>query len=270
MVIDCHTHLGRNEHIKATALELITSMDKAGIDQSLVFAGNINDCTNDWMMEQIAPYKDRLHGVVSVNLTDIAAQPGTVGFQIGDMTIPNMLYHLNHNAVALKLYTGYEHFAPSSDRVRQVLDMVKNYSDKRTIVFHTGDCLASITHAKLKYAQPLDIDDIAVDYPDFNFVIAHMGFPWQTTAAEVCSKNSNVYSDISGFVYGSFSYEDKIKFRKVITDFLSIASIDKLLFGTDWPIANQDSYIDALPHTMDLFLSPEMFTKHTVKVFNLK
>lgn len=111
------------------------------------------------------------------------------------------------------------------------------------IIFHCGDCLNTVKKAKLKYAHPLGVDDVAVDYPGSNYIIAHMGYPWHRDAAEVCYKNANVYADISGFVYGSFTDEDRTKWQKVIAEFTDIAPKDKLLFGSDWPISNQTSYM---------------------------
>ena len=68
---------------------------------------------------------------------------------------------------------------------------------------------------------------------------------------EVCYKNDNVYADISGFVYGDFSLKDSLYFSKMIKEFLEISSSDKLLFGTDWPISNQDAYVDMMHHQFD-------------------
>jgi predicted TIM-barrel fold metal-dependent hydrolase len=79
-----------------------------------------------------------------------------------------------------------------------------------------------------------------------NFIIAHMGYPWIKDTAEVCYKNKNVFTDISGFVYGEFDGQDKTRFKKSLDEFLEIAGSDKLLFGTDYPISNQHSYIEAL------------------------
>lgn len=268
MIIDAHTHLGRNHHITAGPEALVRSMDEAGIDKSLVFAGKLNDCDNDWMLDQIRPFKDRLLGVASVYLTGVNTQYGCVGFDRGGMSIGNMLDTLNAGAVALKLYTGYEHYAPNSERVRHILEVVKGYN--KPVIFHMGDCLSSCHAAKLKYSQPLDVDDIAVDYPDINFVIAHMGFPWHRDAAEVCYKNKNVFADISGFVYGEFSGEDAIKFRNVLKEFTDICPGEKLLMGTDFPISNQKSYIDTLRNKIGMGLTPEFLSDNALKVFNIK
>lgn len=266
MIIDCHTHLGHNHHITAGAEALIRSMDDAKIDKSLVFAGRLNDCDNKWMMEQINPFKGRLYGVASVHLPSITAQYGCVGLSNDDMSLSGMLDTLNQGAVALKLYTGYEHFSPNSERVRHVLDIVKKYD--KPVIFHMGDCLSSVHKAKLKHAQPIDVDDVAVDYPEIKFVIAHLAYPWHQDAAEVCYKNENVYADISGFVYGNFSVNDVAKFKKVLTEFTDICGPHKLLFGTDFPISNQTSYVEAL-HDCDLGLTTEHLSNNAERVFNL-
>ena len=57
---------------------------------------------------------------------------------------------------------------------------------------------------KLKYSQPLIIDEVAVDFPKVKFVIAHCGTPWVADAVEVVAKNKNVYMDLSGLMEGKF------------------------------------------------------------------
>lgn len=108
--------------------------------------------------------------------------------------------------VAVKFYTGYDHYMPNGEQVRYALNGLNKA--KCPAIFHMGDCLSSVHRAKLKYAHPLHIDDIAVDYPNVNFIIAHMGYPWVRDTAEVCYKNKNVFTDISGFVYGQFTKDD--------------------------------------------------------------
>jgi len=269
MIIDCHTHLGRNEHIKATADELLRSMDKAGIDKALVFAGELNDAPNEWMLEQIKPHKDRLYGVMAYEHNHFRY----VDFEA--MAKEN-------NVVGIKFYTGYDHYYP--------LDLYENTGEKPVssyyynplqicsdlqipAIFHCGDCLNTVKKAKLKYAHPLNIDEPAVDYDDVKFVIAHMAYPFQREAAEVCYKNDNVYSDISGFVYGDFRKggpnDDAKKFKKVLSEFLDISSGDKLLFGTDWPISNQNSYLKTLREEIGMGLTPEFLSDNVKKVFKL-
>lgn len=274
MIIDSHTHLGRNNHIKLDAKGLLQSMDAAKIDKALVFAGEMNDCPNEWMIKQIKPHRDRLFGVAAYDNSF---------FRYTDFK--EMIE--DNGLVGIKFYTGYEHYYP--------IEMYQDIKEPRTplalfsnplqicselkipAIFHCGDCLNSVKHAKLKFAHPLNIDEPAVDYDDVNFVIAHMGYPWHRDAAQVCYKNSNVYADISGFVYGEFDLQDQLKFKDVLQEFLSIADTDKLLFGTDAPISNQASYREAMDWignvTMDSKmrkgLTPQNLSKNTKRIFNL-
>jgi uncharacterized protein len=256
MVIDCHTHLGRNEHINCTVKQLLNSMDQSGIDKALVFAGELNDCPNSYLLKELAPHKDRLYGVAAwhpnFNSYDVDMLKGMVD---------------NKEVVAVKFYLGYDHWYPNDKEIYKVLDTLQGKNI--TAIFHCGDCLNTVKGAKLKYAHPLGIDEVAVDYPDQKIVMAHMAYPWHRDAAEVCYKNANVYSDISGFVYGDFSILDKVKFQQTINEFMFIAGSEKLLFGTDWPISNQDSYVKVLDAIYGQQHDAESLSKNIVKVFNL-
>lgn len=277
MIIDCHTHLGRNEHIKSNVNELLASMDAAKIDKALVFAGELNNVTTPEMLAEIEPHRDRLYGVASWNF-NFVFQSSTYGAWAEGLHQRDILSKLYKDGIisAVKFYTGYDHYMPDSPQVRYALEAFRKV--KCPVIFHCGDCLNSVCRAKLKYAHPLNIDEVAVDYPDMHFIIAHIGYPWVKDTAEVCYKNKNVYTDISGFVYNNFETEDKVKFKKVLDEFLDIASTDKLLFGTDFPISNQRSYIEALDWVatnttnkrVSEMLSPQYMTQNTIKAFKLK
>ena len=68
MIIDYHTHIGGSGSSFGTVENLLQSMDEAGIDKSLVFASYIGRCSNQYLLKEIAPYKDRLYGVGTVYL----------------------------------------------------------------------------------------------------------------------------------------------------------------------------------------------------------
>jgi predicted TIM-barrel fold metal-dependent hydrolase len=262
MIIDSHTHLGRNEHINVSVKELLDSMDRVKIDKSLVFAGELNDCPNDWMIEQIKPHRDRLFGVA-------AYHQGSFGYESFKKMVED------NGLVGIKFYTGYEHFYPADlydeDKHTNAMSLYYNpiqiCSDLEIpAIFHCGDCLNTVKKAKLKYSHPLGLDEVAVDYDDVKFVIAHMGYPWHRDAAEVCYKNANVFADISGFVYGDFNAKHMSDFHQVIKEFTTIAGgTDKLLFGSDFPISNQHSYVE----TINDLVGMKNISKNINKVFNL-
>lgn len=263
-IIDCHTHLGRNEHINASVEQLIASMDKAHIDKSLVFSGEINDCSISYLLDQVKPYKDRLYAVAGVDYTKCKSPGDWIDYAKYLVSLYDA-----RAIVAVKFYVGYDHYYPYDFVNKVVLSCLQKVGCP--VIFHSGDCLNSVKKAKLKYSHPLHIDEVAVDFPDINFIIAHMGFPWHRDAAEVCYKNSNVYADISGFVYGSFDPHSKMNFIEVLGDFLKISTKDKLLFGTDWPICDQASYKETISDLTQYFgVTPTVLTENTKKAFRLE
>jgi hypothetical protein len=92
------------------------------------------------------------------------------------------------------------------------------------VVIHTGTSV--FPGARGKYGDPMDSDDVAVDFPDLRIVLAHAGRPiWMATAVHLARRHPNVYLDLSGIPpKGLLEYFPKLE---------SIAS--KCLFGTDWP-----------------------------------
>ena len=58
------------------------------------------------------------------------------------------------------------------------------------VMFHSGDTYTP--KGKVRFAHPLHIDDVAVDFPDLKIVICHVGNPWIRDCMEVVYKNANV------------------------------------------------------------------------------
>ncbi len=235
MIIDAHTHVGFGGAIVASADDLAASLRKNGIDKALVFAAAINECPTTRLLEEIAPHAGTLYGVGSVSpleagpddlrLTEEALREGRI--------------------VALKFYPGYEWFYPADLCLRPYLELLAKHG--RPAIFHSGDCYSKVRRAKLKYAQPIHLDELAVEMPGLKIVMAHIGNPWTIDAAEVCYKNENVFADCSGFVCGRFEPESRRRFIETIRRFLDyVETPEKLLFGSDWPIAEHCSYLEVL------------------------
>jgi predicted TIM-barrel fold metal-dependent hydrolase len=141
----------------------------------------------------------------------------------------------------LKLYPGYEPFYPHDKRLKVVYDLAEEFDVP--VMVHSGDTYSP--KGKLKYAHPLEIDEVAVDHPKVKFVICHLGNPWLTDAMEVVYKNANVYADISGLMLGEFSQAFEDYMNDEIEDVITYAGEpEKFLFGTDWPICSMKSYVD--------------------------
>jgi predicted TIM-barrel fold metal-dependent hydrolase len=165
---------------------------------------------------------------------------------------------------ALKAYLGYLPHAADNPGYRPYYKLAGEHNIP--VIFHTGDTYSRL--AKVKYAHPLPIDEVAVDHPDVRFVIAHVGYPWLLDAAEVIYKNNqrggprNVWADLSGLAVGSAAeFED---FRRRGMRDLVINEVrkalyytglpERLMYGSDWPLAPMSVYRDFIQE-----LIPEEF-----------
>jgi len=145
---------------------------------------------------------------------------------------------------AIKLFPGYELFYPNQKECEPIYELAQR--NKVPILFHTGDLTEA--KARLKYSQPLNVDDVAASFPNVNFVLCHLGNPWIMDAVEVLYKNKNTYADLSGFVAGKGDLIFKKYYKgrqKAMMEgiFYEITNVDRLMFGTDYPLTNYEFYI---------------------------
>ena len=148
--------------------------------------------------------------------------------------------------VALKGYLGYLHYEPAYANYRRYYDLAAKYHVP--VMFHTGDTYSPA--AKLKFAHPLGVDEVAVDHPDCEFVICHLGNPWMTDAAEVIYKNMNVWADLSGLLVGNAGTFASEEGRELMSETAHAVARalryserpNRFLYGSDWPLVPMAAY----------------------------
>ena len=150
-----------------------------------------------------------------------------------------------NTCVGIKLYPGYDSIYVTDERFEPIYDLAKAY--KKPVAIHTGQTAGS--KAFIKYSHPLTLDEAAVRHPDVQFVMCHFGNPWLMDAAAVVEKNENVAADLSGLLEGKFDIpeflEEQSGYISTLKTWLAyIRDYDKLMFGTDWPLANYEDYIE--------------------------
>jgi len=146
----------------------------------------------------------------------------------------------------IKIYLGYKHLYASDPAYQPAYRLAETYHVP--VVFHTGD--TDNPRAKLKYADPLTVDEVAVDHPKVTFVLAHAGNPWIESAAEVAYKNPNVFLDGSAFVIGDLRHTPPEQIETYMVKplrwiFNYLGDPAKLMFGTDWPLTDIGPYLEA-------------------------
>jgi uncharacterized protein len=108
-------------------------------------------------------------------------------------------------------------------------------------LFHTGQTgvgsgMPGGNGMRLKYSNPMYIDDVAVDFPDMPIILAHPSFPWQEEALAVAQHKPNVYIDLSGW---SPKY-----FPPILVKYANSVLKHKVLFGSDWPVISPDRWLN--------------------------
>ena len=245
-IIDCHVHLNNYDGLNKTENKvlslqerldlLITNMNDNDVDYSILLSS--------YKVDENRPSTYQIIDIVYKN--EYTNKIGVVaGFTIDNHTkedLKNYRQWLKDGILkGIKLYCGYEHYYPYDERYQIVYDMCIEFG--LPVMIHTGDVFSQ--RAKIKYSHPLNVDDIAVDNPELKIVMCHIGNPWITDCQEILYKNKNVYADISGLIVGNFSSSAKIHYANKIKEILNyVEHPHHLMYGSDWPISNMDSYIN--------------------------
>jgi hypothetical protein len=138
----------------------------------------------------------------------------------------------------LKLHPPSQQFFPN-DRVAYPLYEV--FAEARLpVLFHTGHSgigagMRAGGGVRLKYGNPMPIDDVAVDFPDMPIIMAHPSFPWQDEAISICLHKPQVHIDLSGW---SPKY-----FPPTLVQYANTLLRNKVLFGTDYPFLTPDRWL---------------------------
>jgi len=87
----------------------------------------------------------------------------------------------------------------------------------------------------VKYARPVYVDKVAVDFPDLKIVLAHVGTPWVDEALMVASKNPNVSVDVSGWQAAASTVAMKV-YQMVADAKLVRVFPNRMLWASDFPL----------------------------------
>lgn len=237
MIIDCHTHLNNYHDETVDALgdclaRLLASMRRNRVDVALILTSY-----------KVVPGRPSTKAVVDAvrshdNLHVVA---GVSWLNLSDADLEELRGFLQQGAIkGLKLYPGYEPFYPADTKLAGVYALAEEFDVP--VMIHCGDTYSP--GGKIKYSHPINVDEVAVDFPRVKFLICHLGNPWFRDCMEVVYKNDNVYADISGLVLGDFSDRFEEYMRKQLQEMMVWGmNPRKVLFGTDWPISSMESYL---------------------------
>ena len=156
-----------------------------------------------------------------------------------DLALKLQFYVENCGIKGLKLHPSYQFFYPNESRLYPLYATAQELGIP--IIFHIGSSIFKGT--RLKYCDPIYLDDVAVDFPDLKIIMAHSGRGfWYDECFSLSRLHQNVYMDITGLPpQNLLSYFPDLE-----------KNSEKVLFGSDWPtmptgIAKNIEAIKSLP-----------------------
>ncbi|MEM1627168.1 MAG: amidohydrolase family protein [Sulfolobaceae archaeon] len=210
--VDAHTHVWFKETLPqsfTTALagfeykppslqEVLREMDSVDIDYILIIAYPSREI---WGLKEDFPISVINYLKPYANRFSVAG-----GLEPNKLSIEETKYWLEKQyeagISAIKLHPVHSHFKPNSYReeeggLRQ-LELIYQFAQDHNlpVIIHTGTSM--FLRARNKYADPIFIDDVAVDFPRLKIIMAHMGRPSYTQIAfQIARIRKNVYAEIS-------------------------------------------------------------------------
>jgi predicted TIM-barrel fold metal-dependent hydrolase len=246
LAIDFHIHIGLKEHWHDWVHDYQKS---SGSD----FYKRYDELI---VPEKFAEYLKRRHIAKAVILPDIC--PITTGVVTNEYVMefcegqdifipfctvnPSLTTHPDQDvrryfqlgAKGIKLYPSYNHFYPNERRLYPMYAIAQE--EQLPILVHTGSSVFKGT--KIKYADPIFLDEVATDFPDLVLLMAHGGRGiWYDRAFFLSRLHPYLYLEISG-----------LPPKNLLNYFPDMENnIDKFVYGSDWPaVQTIASNIDAI------------------------
>jgi hypothetical protein len=143
-----------------------------------------------------------------------------------------------HGVRGFKFHPSIQAFAPNDPAVYPLYEELQGLGVPA--LFHTGQTgigagLPGGRGIKLRYSDPMLLDDVAADFPGLTIIMAHPAVPWQDAAISVATHKANVYIDLSGW---SPKY-----FPPQLVRAANSLLKHKVLFGSDYPLLQPERWI---------------------------
>ncbi|MEV7796286.1 amidohydrolase family protein [Streptomyces sp. NPDC087512] len=145
---------------------------------------------------------------------------------------------LDHGVRGFKFHPSLQAFAPNARQHYPLYEAIQELGVPA--LFHTGQTgigagLPGGRGIKLRWSDPMLLDDVAADFPGLTIVPAHPSVPWQDEAISVARHKANVYVDLSGWSPKYFPPQ----LVKAAGSFLR----HKVLFGSDFAVSTPDRWL---------------------------
>lgn len=173
------------------------------------------------------------HGDVAIPFASINPHRGAEGVRAARKLITE------YKVKGFKFHPSVQEFFPDERLAYPLYEVIAEA--KLPALFHTGQTgVGAGTRGgggiRLKYSNPLHLDDVAADFPDMPIILAHPSFPWQEEALSVATHKPQVCIDLSGW---SPKY-----FPPILIQYANTLLKDKILFGSDYPVISPEKWME--------------------------
>nr|WP_221374255.1 amidohydrolase family protein [Actinoplanes polyasparticus] len=144
----------------------------------------------------------------------------------------------DHGVRGFKFHPSLQGFAPDDRMAYPLYEAIEELGVPA--LFHTGQTgigagVPGGGGVRLRYSNPMLVDDVAVDFPGLTIILAHPSFPWQDEALAVATHKPLVHIDLSGW---SPKY-----FPPQLVRYANTLLKDKVMFGSDYPVLTPDRWL---------------------------
>jgi predicted TIM-barrel fold metal-dependent hydrolase len=142
----------------------------------------------------------------------------------------------------IKISPHYQIFDPMDPRACAMYA----WAERRGLPIAFHQATSPMRTGPLRYAHPMALDEVAIAYPDLKIVVAHFGHPWEPDTIVLIRKHPNVYTDISAQFYRPWQFYNALVLCH------EYAQMNKVFFGTDYPVTTPQETLDALRSVNEL------------------
>lgn len=216
-----HADFAEVLEIVADPAKFVRYMDMVGLEKAVLInyvSPSVMGFTaevNDWVARYAQYAPDRLIACGSVH-PRYTKECGQEVDRLVNLGIRMLKVHPPHQLVYPNAYRD------NLPHQAQIYEHAQNAGIP--IMFHTGTSI--FPRARNKFADPIHIDDLIVDFPKLKIILAHGGRPlWMSQALFLVRRSKNVFLDIS-----SIPPQSLLEYFPRIEEFA-----DQTMFGSDWP-----------------------------------
>jgi len=238
MIVDCHTqtwdasaNLGEAttaivaDNVRADSARHLEAVDT--VDRAIVLGFKSNylhaEIPNRYVSEYVRAYSSKLIGFAGIDPTDDGWRDELARAQ----------EELGLKGVTIS--PGLQDFHPTDTRAMELYEECLRRG--MPVLFERNHRSSA---AKMEFARPLLLDEVAREFPALRIVVSHLGYPWIHETVVLLAKHANVFADIAGL-----SRHPWLSYNALMPVY-EYGVMEKLLFGSDFPHRSPAECIEAL------------------------